>query len=118
MPILSARGLDKAYGARPLLKDATFTLKRGEKAALLGPNGTGKSTLLRILAGIEPVDAGVVDRRREASMLYLPQEPVLDAEKNAREIVAENWASGAASTRSTRCSIGWACAIASGRWAP
>ncbi len=89
MPILSARGLDKAYGARPLLKDATFTLKRGEKAALLGPNGTGKSTLLRILAGIEPVDAGVVDRRREASMLYLPQEPVLDAEKNAREIVAE-----------------------------
>ncbi|WP_394833932.1 ABC-F family ATP-binding cassette domain-containing protein [Pendulispora rubella] len=89
MPILSARGLNKAYGARPLLTDATFTLKRGEKAALLGPNGTGKSTLLRVLAGLEPEDSGVVDRRREASMLYLPQEPVLDGERNAREIVAE-----------------------------
>ena len=89
MPILSARGLHKAYGARPLLTDATFTLKRGEKAALLGPNGTGKSTLLRVLAGLEPEDSGGVDRRREASMLYLPQEPVLDGERTAREIVAE-----------------------------
>ena len=89
MPILSARGLNKAYGARPLMTDATFTLKRGEKAALLGPNGTGKSTLLRVLAGIEPGDSGFVDRRRDASMLYLPQEPVLDGTKNARELVAE-----------------------------
>src|SRR4051812_5075156 len=89
MPILSARGLHKAYGARPLLTDATFTLRRGEKAALLGPNGTGKSTLLRILAGIEASDSGLVDRRRDASMLYLPQEPVLDGKLNAREIVGE-----------------------------
>ncbi|WP_394824116.1 ABC-F family ATP-binding cassette domain-containing protein [Pendulispora albinea] len=89
MPILSARGLHKAYGARPLLTDATFTLKRGEKAALLGPNGTGKSTLLRLLAGIEPADSGLIDRRRDASMLYLSQEPVLDGARNARELVSE-----------------------------
>jgi len=64
-------------------------LKRGEKVALLGPNGTGKSTLLRVLAGIEAADSGLVDRRRDASMLYLPQEPVLDGTRNAREIASE-----------------------------
>jgi ATPase subunit of ABC transporter with duplicated ATPase domains len=41
MPILTARNLSKAFGARPLFTGATFTLRRGEKAALLGINGTG-----------------------------------------------------------------------------
>ncbi|CAN5562602.1 energy-dependent translational throttle protein EttA [soil metagenome] len=92
MPVLSIRGVSKAYGARPLLTDATFTLRRGEKAALLGPNGTGKSTLLRILAGLEPADVGTIDRRRDATILYLPQEPELDQEKSPRAIVSEGLA--------------------------
>ncbi|HRH00495.1 MAG TPA: ABC-F family ATP-binding cassette domain-containing protein [Polyangiaceae bacterium] len=92
MPVLSAHAITKAYGLRPLFDQATFTIRRGEKVALLGPNGTGKSTLLRVLAGIEPLDTGSIDRRRDATILYLPQEPVLDPERTPREIAREGLA--------------------------
>ncbi len=93
MPVLTARAITKAYGLRPLFNEATFTIRRGEKAALLGPNGTGKSTLLRVLAGLEPMDTGSIERRRDASILYLPQEPVLDPARSPREIAREGLAS-------------------------
>ena len=89
MPVLTARDITKAFGLRPLFEKATFTIRRGEKVALLGPNGTGKSTLLRILAGLEPQDSGTIDRRRDAAILYLPQEPVLDPALSPREIARE-----------------------------
>jgi ABC transport system ATP-binding/permease protein len=89
MPVLTAHGVTKAYGLKPLFDGATFTIRRGEKVALLGPNGTGKSTLLRVLAGIEPLDTGSIDRRRDASILYLPQEPELDPTLSPRQIARE-----------------------------
>jgi ATP-binding cassette subfamily F protein uup len=89
MPVLTAHAVTKAYGLRPLFDQATFTIRRGEKVALLGPNGTGKSTLLRVLAGLEPLDTGSIDRRRDASILYLPQEPQLDPARTPREIARE-----------------------------
>src|SRR3954469_24257895 len=92
MPVLTARDVTKAFGLKPLFNKATFTIRRGEKVALLGPNGTGKSTLLRVLAGLEPHDSGTIDRRRDASILYLPQEPVLDPERPPREIAREGLA--------------------------
>src|SRR5689334_3302699 len=92
MPVLTAHAVTKAYGLRPLFDQATFTIRRGEKVALLGPNGTGKSTLLRVLAGLEPLDSGSIDRRRDASILYLPQEPELDPERTPREIAREGLA--------------------------
>ena len=92
MPVLTARDVTKAYGLKPLFDKATFTIRRGEKVALLGPNGTGKSTLLRILAGLEPHDSGTIDRRRDANILYLPQEPELDPERTPREIAREGLA--------------------------
>ena len=79
---------------KPLFDDATFTIRRGEKVALLGPNGTGKSTLLRVLAGLEPLDTGSIERRRDASILYLPQEPELDPALTPREIAREGLGSG------------------------
>ena len=92
MPVLTAHSVSKAFGLRALFADATFTIRRGEKVALLGPNGTGKSTLLRVLAGIEPVDTGTIDRRRDAVILYLPQEPELDPARSPREIAREGLA--------------------------
>ncbi len=98
MPVLTAHAVTKAYGLKPLFDKATFTIRRGEKVALLGPNGTGKSTLLRVLAGLEPLDSGSIDRRRDAAILYLPQEPELDPERSPREIAREGLASWHAAT--------------------
>jgi ATP-binding cassette subfamily F protein uup len=98
MPVLSARGLSKAYGPQTLFSNVSLTIARGERVGLLGVNGTGKSTLLRVLAGVEPPDEGTVDRRRDASILYLEQEPHLDGEKTPREIVEEGLAEWKAAT--------------------
>ncbi len=87
MSLLSARGLSKAYGSQVLFDDVALTVEEGDRVGVLGVNGTGKSTLLRILAGLEQADQGTTDRRRGASVLYLSQEPSLDADKTPREIV-------------------------------
>ena len=58
--MLKADSLCKAHDAEPLFTDATFTLGDGDRTGLVGPNGTGKSTLLRILAGLELADEGFV----------------------------------------------------------
>ncbi len=98
MPVLSARGVSKAYGPQTLLSNVSLTISRGERVGLLGVNGTGKSTLLRILAGVEPADEGTVDRRRDATILYLAQEPELDPAKTPRAIVEEGLAEWKAAT--------------------
>src|SRR5438128_2065774 len=87
MSLLSARGISKAYGSRVLFSGVKLTIEEGDHVGLLGTNGTGKSTLLRVLAGEEPPDDGVIDRRRGARMLYLTQEPALDAQASPRAIV-------------------------------
>jgi len=87
MPVISARNLSKAYGADPLFAGVSLTVTRGERVGLLGINGTGKSTLLRVLAGLEPTDTGVVERRRDATIEYLTQEPALDPALTPRAIV-------------------------------
>jgi ATP-binding cassette subfamily F protein uup len=87
--ILSARALTKTYGPQTLFRDLALTITEGDRVGLLGVNGSGKSTLLKVLAGLEPYDGGVIDRRRGARISYLPQEPELRAEANAREVASE-----------------------------
>ncbi len=89
MTILSARALTKAYGPQTLFRDVALTITEGDRIGLLGVNGSGTSTLLKVLAGLEPVDGGVIDRRRGARVSYLPQEPELRPEANAREVASE-----------------------------
>ncbi len=89
MPALTAKNLKKAFGPQVVLEDASFTLGRGEKVALIGANGAGKSTLAKILAGEEIADGGSVAVRRGLTIRYLAQEPVLDPEKSARTIVED-----------------------------
>lgn len=75
MTVLSVNGLQKYFGARCLFEDVTFTVGAGEKAALIGRNGEGKTTLLRIIAGQEDYDAGEVVRVGARTCGYLTQDP-------------------------------------------
>jgi ATP-binding cassette subfamily F protein 3 len=75
MPILTASNLTKAYAGEPVLQGVSFALEPKEKVALVGRNGTGKTTLLRILAGLDGADAGAVSQVSWAKVAYLPQIP-------------------------------------------
>ena len=85
--LLSATGLTKSYGPRPLFADLTVELRAGERVGLIGPNGAGKSTLLKVLAGLEEPDAGEVTSRRGLSVGYLPQEDTFPDDVTAREVL-------------------------------
>jgi ATP-binding cassette subfamily F protein uup len=87
VPALSAKNLRKSFGPQLVLDGVDFNLARGEKVGLIGANGTGKSTLAKILAGQEQTDEGTIAVRRGLSVSYLAQEPVLDEAMSAREVV-------------------------------
>ena len=75
MILLSAQNISKTYMERKVLDDVSFFLNEGDKVGIIGINGTGKSTLLRILAGTEETDAGNVVRTNGVRLSYLPQVP-------------------------------------------
>ena len=72
--LLSLRDLSKTFGERTLFHDVTLRLEDGDRVALLGDNGTGKSTLLKIILGEEPQDGGVVKKGITVKTGYLPQQ--------------------------------------------
>jgi len=74
MSLVSARDLSLAFGADVLLDGASFAIGPHDRIGLVGPNGTGKSSLLRILAGERPADGGALVFRRGARLGYLPQD--------------------------------------------
>ena len=69
----------------PLFKDVTFGLNEGDKAAIIGRNGTGKSTLLNVIAGVLPADDGQITINKLSGVSYLPQNPEFDGENTIRE---------------------------------
>lgn len=74
--LLSAEQLTKSYGPQPLLAGVSLYLEAGQRLGVIGVNGMGKSTLLRLLAGAEEPDGGVVRRDPNVRLEYLPQSPV------------------------------------------
>ncbi len=76
MSLITIEHLTKSYTERLLFDDTAFSINDGEKVGLIGINGTGKSTLLKIVAGLEEPDDGSVVRRRNLYIRYLPQIPV------------------------------------------
>ncbi|MDP9034852.1 MAG: ATP-binding cassette domain-containing protein [Myxococcota bacterium] len=99
MPAVTAQHIRKAFGPHVVLEDVSFTLSRGEKVALIGANGAGKSTFAKILAGVEAADAGTISVRRGLTVRYLAQEPTLDPEASARKVVEDaltEWTAAAA----------------------
>jgi ATP-binding cassette ChvD family protein len=84
VPILSVSGLTKTFAEREILKDLSFTLFADAKVGIVGSNGTGKSTLLRILAGVDKEHEGTIVPVPGLTIGYVPQEPVLDETKDVR----------------------------------
>ncbi len=75
MSLLIATGLSKAFGALDVFGGIDLRIEAGDRIGMVGPNGTGKTTLLRILAGSETPTAGDVSRKRGLTVGYLPQDP-------------------------------------------
>lgn len=76
MNILTVDGITKAYGVRKIFDLASFFLQEGEKAGIIGINGTGKSTLLKMIAGMDTPDSGRIIMANGYTVRYLPQTPV------------------------------------------
>lgn len=89
MNLLTAENIEKSFTERKLLNGASFYLEEGEKVGIIGINGTGKSTLLKILAKIEEPDSGKVICANHVVMRYLPQNPVFLPEKTVLESALE-----------------------------
>jgi ATP-binding cassette, subfamily F, member 3 len=99
MSLIQLNGIVKSYGGRRILDGLDLDVVEGARIGVIGPNGGGKSTLLRILAGVEEADAGVSARRRELTVAWLPQhvggdtrtplETVTEARPDLRELERE-----------------------------
>ena len=85
MPVISLQDAELAFGLHPLLDRASLTVDDGERIGLIGRNGTGKSSLLAVLAGKSYLDDGEVKRRDGLSTVLVEQEPVLPPASTLRE---------------------------------
>ena len=98
MALLSLTDAHLAYGHVPLLDGAAFALEPGERVALIGRNGTGKSSLLKVMAGVERLDDGLLQQQGGLRRVYVPQEPQFPAGASVFDAVAE----GVAQARALR----------------
>src|SRR5690554_2630625 len=87
MSMLRAENLLKTYGEKKLFDNISFTIGEKDRIGLIGVNGTGKSTLLKVLAGIEGKEAGELFHANSFQIEYLAQEPDLDSELTVLEQV-------------------------------
>jgi ATP-binding cassette subfamily F protein uup len=82
MHYVSAEGLSKSYGIKPLFQNISFNIEEGDKIALVARNGSGKSTLLKILAGKETPDSGKLWIHKDVTVALFEQEPVFFEDKS------------------------------------
>ena len=87
MAEISVQGLNQYFGERQVLRDLSFDLAPGERVGLVGPNGCGKTTLLKILAGEEEYESGTVSIAKGARLGLLEQLPVYDPDTTVREVL-------------------------------
>lgn len=87
MNLLSVEGISKVYGERVIFEPLSFGISKGQKIALIAKNGSGKTTILKIIAQQDTPDQGLVNFRKGTQVSYLPQDPVLDPNKTVEEII-------------------------------
>ncbi len=87
MNLLAMDKISKTYGEKVLLQEVSFGIDEGEKIGLLGINGSGKSTFLKLVAGREEPDKGYIIRNRNLRMEYLPQNPLFDPQATVMDTV-------------------------------
>lgn len=87
MNILNVEKVSKTFGEKELFTDITLGVNKGDKIGVIGVNGTGKSTLLKIIAGIEEADKGQVVKGRDVTVSYLAQSPDYYKDENVLEYV-------------------------------
>ena len=90
--MISVEGLKVEFGVKPLFSDASFVINEHDRIALVGKNGAGKSTMLKLLCGIEQPTAGVVNVQNDITIGYLPQVMVLQDETSVREEAQKSFA--------------------------
>ena len=114
--VLTLKGIDKAYGDNPVLIDVSVSVERGDRVAIIGPNGIGKSTLLKIAMGLLEADDGSVHWGHETDVGYFPQDhaealgsptqKVLNCLWDTRARYGHGWRAGSAgrgAVQSRRC---------------
>ena len=84
MNIINIEHISKIYGEKVIYEDASFGIQQGDKIGIVGINGTGKSTLLRMIAGEEMPDAGQIIRQNGLKIAYVAQNPVFPADADIR----------------------------------
>ncbi|MEK3884693.1 ABC-F family ATP-binding cassette domain-containing protein [Paenibacillus sp. PL2-23] len=87
MHLLSVEHISKTYGEKVLFRDVTFGVEEGDKIGIIGVNGTGKSTFLKVIAGVEPPDSGTIAVSGKAVVRMLTQDPVFQPGETALEHV-------------------------------
>ena len=92
MALITLQSAQLAFGDVPLLDRTSLSIETTERIGLIGRNGTGKSSLLKILAGKEQLDDGVIQFQQNLNLAYVAQEPVLDANVSVFESVSEGLA--------------------------
>ncbi|MEG1863266.1 MAG: ABC-F family ATP-binding cassette domain-containing protein [Oscillospiraceae bacterium] len=103
MVLLTATGLYKSYTQRQLLEDGFLSVESGDKIGIIGVNGTGKTTLLRILAGEETADEGKITKSNGLRVGYLQQNPVFPPDATILEQVLSGVSQKARDTKEYQC---------------
>ena len=94
MNLLVLENIEKDFGSRKLLDHVSLGIQQGEKIGIVGINGTGKSTLLKIIAGLEEPDSGTVTKGNAVTLAYLPQAPVFPPHGTILDYVSQDAAPG------------------------
>lgn len=87
MNLLTVENLTKAYTDRKLFDNVEFSINEGDKIGIIGINGTGKTTLLKLISDIEKPDTGKITKGNNINIRYLPQNPVFDKNNTVLETV-------------------------------